>query len=228
MRTILYGQGELAAMKDTYNISSNRIEVNCFGVDNNFWKPSENNDREDYVLSIGNDSRRDYELLVKAARVINRPVKILTRRELPSNLPDNIEAVHGSWHEQALSDADLRNLYRKAFCVAVPLVNSIQPSGQSVTLQAMACGTPVILTETDGLWETSALRHGKNILFTAPGDSEGLAGTITDLEQNRQMWQNLSEAGRKYINDHGRIKQFADRMETLCHTVMRRQVKKEI
>ena len=35
----------------------------------------------------------------------------------------------------------------------IPLKNSIQPSGQSVALQSMACGTPVVITETFGFWD---------------------------------------------------------------------------
>jgi len=130
MHTMLYGEGELQAMKECFQIPDGRIEVNCFGVDEKFWTPLDGEVRDDYVLAVGNDSRRDYELLIQAAGCLNRRVKILTQRELPKKLPENLEVVNGSWHTRELSDDDLRGLYRKAFCVVVPLTESIQPSGR--------------------------------------------------------------------------------------------------
>jgi glycosyltransferase involved in cell wall biosynthesis len=220
MRTILYGQGELESMREMFKIPADRIEVNCFGVDDSFWTPASKSNRQDYILAIGNDSRRDYDLLIRAAGALKRPIKILTKRELPSDLPHNIEVVRGSWHEQALSDTKLREMYRSAFCVAVPLIESNQPSGQSVTLQAMACGTPVILTKTTGLWETALLQDGDNIVFTRPGDEVGFIKAIEDLENNPEQWQRLGEGGLQYIRNYGRVLQFAEKMEKLCRQVM--------
>ena len=42
-----------------------RLSVNQFGVDPQFWSPA--GEREDYVLAIGNDPRRDYQTLLAAA-----------------------------------------------------------------------------------------------------------------------------------------------------------------
>ena len=219
MRTVLYGQGELESMRETFKIPAGRIEVNCFGVDDSFWTPASESDRQDYILAIGNDSRRDYDLLIRAAKLLDRPIKILTKRPLPDDLPRNIEVVKGSWHEQALSDTELREMYRKAFCVAVPLIESNQPSGQSVTLQAMACGTPVILTKTAGIWETTFLRDGANVMLVRPGDEIGFASAVEDLETNPERWHRLREGGLHYIQNCGRVLQFAERMETLCRQV---------
>ena len=147
---------------------------------------------------------------------MDKKVKLLTRRDLPSNLPANLEVLHGSWHTREVKDDELRDLYRRAFCVVVPLIDSIQPSGQSVTLQAMACGTPVILTRTKGLWEDRELQHGKNILFTEVGNIQNLVDSVELLGGDSKVWNNLSRAGREYIMEHGRISWFADRMEALC------------
>ena len=216
MWTQLFGEGELEAMKTCFRIPDQRIMVNCFGIDEKFWTPPSSGERGDYVLAVGNDAMRDYELLVQAAEGIGKTVKLLTRRALPPNLPDNIEVLHGSWHTQALGDDELRELYRRAFCVIVPLKNSIQPAGQSVTLQAMACGTPVILTRTDGLWENKNLRHGENVLFVESGQVSQLVDAVRLLESDTDMWQKMSCEGRNYVMEHGRIVWFADRMETMC------------
>ncbi len=68
MRTQLYGEGELEAMKECFQIPAERIEINCFGVDEKFWAPLKNGVRDDYILAVGNDSRRDYGLLIAGSR----------------------------------------------------------------------------------------------------------------------------------------------------------------
>jgi len=94
MRTQLFGEGELKVMKECFQIPAERIEVNCFGVDEKFWTPPEDEVRGDYILAVGNDSRRDYQLLIQAAGSIDKKIKLLTKRELPAELPDNIEVLN--------------------------------------------------------------------------------------------------------------------------------------
>ena len=43
------------------------------------------------------------------------------------------------------SNIDLRKLYQDASIIVIPIRDVFQPSGYSVTLQAMSCGKPVIL-----------------------------------------------------------------------------------
>ena len=61
--------------------------------------------------------------------------------------------INGSWNDETISDAEIREIYEKSRLTIVPLKNSIQPSGQSVTLQSLSVGTPVIITKTDGFWD---------------------------------------------------------------------------
>jgi hypothetical protein len=65
----------------------------------------------------------------------------------------HIKTVVGDFYgSDSISDVDLRRMYNAARAVVVPLKDVHQPSGQSVTLQAMSCGRPVVLTKTRGLW----------------------------------------------------------------------------
>ena len=52
-------------------------------------------------------------------------------------------------------------MYENSKLTIVPLKNSIQPSGQSVSLQSMSMNTPVIITKTDGFWDSKYFRHKK-------------------------------------------------------------------
>jgi glycosyltransferase involved in cell wall biosynthesis len=210
MHTVLFGDAELGPFKRYFQLSDEKISVNQFGVDTNFWTPASG--AGDYVLAVGNDGRRDYDTLLAAAPKIEQPIKLVTNRPLPSDLPRNVTVLKGSWHNPSVSDVQLRELYRKASCVVVPLLESLQPSGQSVALQAMSCGKPLILTKTRGLWSEQMMIEGKNVLFVKPGDPDDIAAKVRMLTEDRDMCGRLGEAGRAMACDEGNITRFAQRM----------------
>ena len=176
MHSLLFGEAERAPMLEQLGVDPSRLQVNQFGIDPRYWTPG--GAREHYVLAIGNDPRRDYTTLLAAAQEIGAPIRIVTRLPLPAPLPPHVEVLRGSWRDRALSDADIRDLYRGAACVVTPLHDSIQPSGQSVTLQAMACGTPVVLTRTRGLWDEAMAGRVKMV---APADAGQLAAAVCGI-----------------------------------------------
>ena len=214
MHSLLFADGELAEMREFFALPAERIVANEFGVDLDFWKPGDGA-ADDYVLAVGNDGQRDYETLLRAAPQIGCPIRIVTRRLLPQSLPPNVTHVHGSWHDRVLDDAALREMYRAARCVVVPIRPTLQPSGQSVALQAMACGTPVVLTETAGLWSRDALVSGDNLLLARPGDPVDLAEKVGRVLRDETLRANLARRGLETVRKHGDVRQFADRLGAL-------------
>jgi glycosyltransferase involved in cell wall biosynthesis len=90
-----------------------------------------------------------------------------------------VEYIRGDWTTVAVSDETLREFYRAAACVVVPLKESIQPSGQSVAMQAMMCGAPVVMTRTAGWWGAEVLRSGEHLREVTPENPEALAAAIS-------------------------------------------------
>jgi len=220
MHTQLFGPGELSGMQEIYGAPADRIEVNRFGVDARFWQPA-TTVPHDYVLSVGNDALRDYDALLAVARGSSRRFVIVTRRPLPEPLPPNVELIRGSLTDGPLDDRRLRELYRNATCVVVPLKPGLQPSGQSVTLQAMACGKPVILTDTAGFWDRAHLAHGRHLLLTPPLDVPAMHAAIERVFVEPELGVALGAAGCAYVQEHADIRQFAARLEVLCRRVAR-------
>ena len=212
MHSVFFGEAELAPTLAALTPEPARLCVSQFGVDPNFWSPGAA--REDFVLAIGNDPRRDFPTLLEAAREIAAPIRIVTRLPLPEPLPPNVTVIRGSWHDRALSDADIRDLYRRAACVVVPLHDSLQPSGQSVTLQAMACDTPVVLTRTKGLWNPAALHDGENVRLVPPADAKQLAAAVRAVLRGNAP--KLGTAGRDYVLAQGNIAGFARGIGAAC------------
>jgi glycosyltransferase involved in cell wall biosynthesis len=214
MHPALYGPGELSKLLQLGGLDD-RAHILGFGVDTTFWAPGDDS-RAGEVLAIGNDGRRDWSTLVEAAAVIAAPVRILTRHRPPAALPDNVTWHEADWHRQLLSDAEVREAYRRASVVVIPLLDSIQPSGQSVTLQAMGCGAPVILSRTRGLWDTQRLHDGENVVHVTPGDVDGLARAIGGLLSDPLRASAVGRAGRAYVAAHARVDQFAERLLEIC------------
>lgn len=214
MESVFFGEAELAPVIASLGADPARLSVNQFGVDLDFWTPA--GERENYVFAIGNDARRDFATLLTPAKEIDAQIRIVTRLKLPDPLPPNVTVIRGSWQDRALPDAEIRELYRRAACVVTPLHDSLQPSGQSVTLQAMACGTPVVLTRTAGLWNPAALADGENIRLVPPAQPPALAEAVRSLFSDRDAARRLGDAGRRYVKEHGDIASFARGIEAAC------------
>ena len=163
-------------------------------MDTDFWCPG-GSDSADRVLSVGSDPKRDYATLLAAP--VSGPLRIITRLGLkaPRGRAD-VEIVRGSYHNVAVTDAVLRDLYREAVVVAVPVRDVYQPSGYSVTLQAMACGKPVVLSRIKGLWDPDAFVSGENCLLVEPENPRSLAEAIARLRADPALRRRMGEAAR--------------------------------
>jgi len=177
MKTVLFAENEAAEMRRQFGVEE--MFSAWFGVDESYWSPGEPGLSRSGVLAVGNDGRRDYKTLLDAAALLpDVPFKIVTRLQLGRDIPSNVEHIHGDWKTDSLSDSALRDLYRAAACVVVPLEESIQPSGQSVAMQAMMCGASAVMTRTAGWWGAEVLRSGEHLLEVPPKNPEALAAAI--------------------------------------------------
>jgi glycosyltransferase involved in cell wall biosynthesis len=216
MSSMVFGDAERAPMLRTYALDPAVLTVNQFGVDTGFWSPGESPGPGNGVVSVGSDGLRDYATLVAAAPQLAAPVTLVTNHRMPDPLPPNLTVHRGTWREPALSDAGLRALYREARAVVVPLRPSFQPSGQSVTLQAMACGRAVVLTETEGLWSREMMRDGENVLLCRTGDAADLAARTSRLIAEPELAARLGAAARETVLKMARIEDFAARIAALA------------
>lgn len=175
-----------------------------FGVDCNFWTPSDIHSSScspPYVLAIGNDLSRDWSTLISSWDDDFPLLKIITSQDLNLN-SNNIEHIRGDWRSSLLTDSEIRNLYRNALFVIVPLINTPQPSGQSCCLQAMACGKAVILTQTVGLWDPTEIMHLSNIFLVSPSDVSSLNNAVQTLLADEPLRKELGIAARESAIQH--------------------------
>ena len=213
MHSVLYGPGELAGLLAFDRALERRIHVNRFGVDTSFWSPGPGTG-DGAVLAIGNDGNRDWSTLVAAATDIGAPLRVLTSHPRPASLPASVSWEPADWHRRLLSDEAVRDAYRGASVVVVPVKDVPQPSGQSVTLQAMACGRPVILTRTRGLWDDRL--DGGVARLVPPGDPAALAAAVRGVLADASHSIRLGEAARSWVEANAPVDGFAARLEEIC------------
>ena len=194
---IFYGEADRLNSIDYFKLNSRKTFTIKFGVDTFFWKPNKkNNFLSNYVFSIGQDPSRDFNTLIK--------VKTKKKIHIHTNLLNaknhkNIKITNGTYqkYEDRFSDLEIRKLYQNAFVIVVPLKNVFQPSGYSVTLQALACGKPVILSFTKGLWAPKVFKHLKNCILVKPEDEQEIEKAILKLESEPILYNKICKEARK-------------------------------
>ena len=114
-----------------------------------------------------------------------------------------------------MSDDDIRNFYQTSYLTLLPLKNSLQPSGQSVALQSMSCGTPVIITKTQGFWEPDLFSNYEDIIFVDKNNIESWEKEIKNIVSNDDNYKNLSINGLNKVLENYTLEKFYIRLENI-------------
>jgi len=210
-RLVFIGEPEYNFALKKYPEFKNKIQFIPFGIDTEFWKKQKNNfEKNDYVLFIGNDSKRDFDFL---KTLINKFEKIefvvVTENSNFQNIKNsNVTVFKGSWNKDLIDDIYLRELYTNAKMTIVPLQETLQPSGQSVALQSMSTETPVIITKTRGFWKENDFEHLKNIYFVKNNNLNEWGDAINFIFENKELVNKITKNGRKLVSSKYSSKSF--------------------
>jgi glycosyltransferase involved in cell wall biosynthesis len=94
----------------------------------------------------------------------------------------------------ALPDAELERLYRRADVFCLP---SVQEGFGIVFLEAMACGLPVVATDSAAIPEV--VPHGRAGLLVPPGDVAALAGALAELLASDERRAAYGAFGQQHV-----------------------------
>ena len=105
---------------------------------------------------------------------------------------------------------------QKSKLTIIPLKNSLQPSGQSVALQSIACGTPVLITKTEGFWDTKNFQDQKNIFFAKDNDLSNWIDKIKNiLEMDSERIGKVISNGIETVYKHYDLNEFSKKIEAI-------------
>ena len=206
------GESEYNFIIKNYPKEKEKFKYINFGIDSNFWKSKSkyNLKSRDYILFIGNDLNRDYEFLIKLINSMEEiNFKILSTRLNKNDFHfTNVEVINGVWWKNVVSDNEIKDLYEHASMTILPLKDTLQPSGQSVALQSMSMGTPVMLTETKGLWDLKNLKNNKNIFLMKENNVKLWKSKITENLSDADLLDTISLNGIEIIKSNYNIESF--------------------
>ena len=96
-----------------------------------------------------------------------------------------------------VSEAEKMKLYHEARVV----VNSSLKEGWGLTsIEANACGTPVVATDVPGLCDS--VRHGETGFLVPFGNAKAFSESLEQLLENSELWQKFSDNGRRWAAKH--------------------------
>ena len=208
---LFIGKGELSAADKSIKIFSQKYKYIPFSIDINYWTyKAKKNPKLKELLFIGNDQNRDFELLYSLAKKYKEFNFTIVSNYDNYNFSKlkNVKFLQGNLRDNILFDSEIQSLYRNADLVILPLKTSTQPSGQSVAIQSMSSGTPVLMTKTIGFWDSVNYIESNNILFV---DSQNLKGwdiKFSQLSNNLEILTTISSEGRKLVEANHDLSDF--------------------
>ena len=217
---LILGKGEYEKAI-SFHKKKSKIHYFPFCVDTNFWKTAQPLDinQNSEILFIGNDGNRDYEMLINIAKELKQfNFRFITENSIIDkvHLP-NVVVERGKWGSSVITDVDLRNIYVKSKIVVLPLKESTQPSGQSVCLQAMSLGVPVIISDTGGFWDKERFLHNESIYFINPNEITNWTKSLVAIHRDNALLLRLSKKGQDLVDQEFSLKNFNSQLLSILN-----------
>ncbi len=188
-----------------YPIIKNKIYTIYSGINEEFLNCNIDYEKDDYILYVGNLSeRKNFHGLVKAFSMVYKEIgkKLIVIGTKPrimklntavkailTNIPDRYIEFKG----QVNDVGTLKRYYRKASAFVFP---SFYESFGFPALEAMACGAPVIASNSSAMPEIC----GNAALYINPLNVDDICDKITHLNNNTDLRNNIIKKGKARSN----------------------------
>jgi glycosyltransferase involved in cell wall biosynthesis len=217
--TLVFSKAQERYLREEVGLGEGRARFSWDKVDHRFYTPPDVPPRDGYVLSVGRE-QRDYATLIEALRPLRIPAVIVPgstwshRARSSLAVPRHVEVREG------LSYPALRRLYQGARTVVVPVNPGTRyAAGVNGVLEGMACGRPVVASDTPGL--TGYVEDGVNGRQVPAGDPIGLRSMIEAMWEDRDGAERLGAAGRETVVQGRTVDHFVDRVAGVIDSLVR-------
>lgn len=219
-KILFLGMGEYKLANVIYRNYSKKFELMPFPVDTEFWVPGEVSNMEEYVLFIGNDQQRDFQLLKEIAFLSPEIQYIFITRQLDSSeVSENVTLIRGDWREEYLSDEKICDLIQRSALVILPLVETYQPSGQSVCQQSMACGKTVLISDTKGFWMPDLLINNENLVLIKEKSPICWVEKIRTMLLDKKFREKIGNNAFRVMNTTFSLKNYGLKLQRCLETI---------
>ena len=202
---IFLSKSECNQAKVSYKKFAKKFIFIPFSIDTEFWKNNKefHSKKKKKIIFIGNDGRREYNLVIQIAKSLPKyEFCLITSNIKKSEIEStNVTLYEGQWNKQLLTDGELRDLYSDAELSIIPIKNSYQPSAQSVALQSMSMGIPVMITDTVGFWDKDIFENNENIFFVSKNELNRWVEEINRVINNKKLLEEVSSKSKDITNN---------------------------
>lgn len=187
----------------TFKIST----LTSSGVDLETFRPDETKKLDDLILFVGRITEmKGVHILLQALSYLKIPTQMAVIGPIDRDNPRYTERVERMCHSinkkgthkvkflGSLNENDLVLWYQKATMLVRPDLEGI--SGGLTSLEALACGTPVIGTGND------VVKDGVNGILVPPSNAKKLADALELLLENKELRKKYGNEGRSMVELH--------------------------
>jgi glycosyltransferase involved in cell wall biosynthesis len=199
-----YASAQVPWLSQEFGLPQSKLTFTPLGVDTEFFSPNQapaqdqapaqvlegdedKNSDEPFILSVGTNEGKDFATLIEALPQ-GAKLKIYTdepnARAIEPLTRDNSN-ITVEFRGTAIRE--LRQLYGRARMMVLPLREARYSSGQTVLLENMAMGRPVIISMTSGVRDY--IEPGATVTAVEPGDVPTLRQAIERLWNDPQAVQ---------------------------------------
>ncbi|MEK7505351.1 MAG: glycosyltransferase family 4 protein [Patescibacteria group bacterium] len=184
-------------LESVYPFLRGKVSFVPLGVDTQFYQPGYEG-RGEYILSVGRDNGRDYKTVMEVVRKLpEREFHIVcSKRNLENigEIPKNVKVFYD------LSPSELHKKYQEAILLLLlthqdSFLDGADCSGQTVLLDAMANGLPVIISRKKYLGDY--VTDGKEAILVDCYNATQTALAINSLLEDGEGRHRLALSARK-------------------------------
>lgn len=193
-------------IKREFNVSDKKISVVYNAVSEVFTrsKGRKRKNIERYILAVSSiNYRKNFHSLLKAFLRLNRKysdIKLYVVGGYDKTFSKYLDLDKFAVNKnikflERVNDKELASLYRNALCFAYP---SLYEGFGIPPLEAMACGTPVVTSNTSSLPEVC----GDAALYVNPYSIESIQRGLEKIIENENLRKELIEKGKKQVKKY--------------------------
>jgi glycosyltransferase involved in cell wall biosynthesis len=217
-RVVVYGGVQIEYLRREYGERVRPIFLH-HRADTEFYSPAASpaSAEPPLVYSVGHDISRDFDTFAKAASIA-RARGLDARFVVQTSRAVADEARALEIRRDYVSYASLRDTYRAAAVVVVPLTNSRHAGGINALLEAMASGAPLVTSTSEGIRDYVV--DGVTARLVPPGDAGALADAIEQLLSDRAGANAMAQRARRFVVDACANPVYAAHMAELLREVV--------
>lgn len=169
------------------------VEVVGALIDTGFFHPIER-PPGDYIFSIGQDTGRDFPMLIEAMDGVPIELRLRTSRPLPARA-DTLENVRVL--RTRVDDRQLRELYAGCRFVVAPLSPTPNANGVTTIQEAGAMGKALVVTDNPAIRDF--IVPDETCLMVPCSDAAAMRAAILRLLEDTALCERLGRNARRFV-----------------------------